>query len=121
MLLNIVIMLCVITPGFIYFLTTFDYLFPFSAAPVPWKVGFLFFFPGFFLGPFCFSLPERAAKDITLPGVFCGTLVPLGRAGRLVVFYTPLPTRAWVTELACLALRAWQRYVTFLSLALLSL
>lgn len=100
MLLNIVIMLCVITPGFIYFLTTFDYLFPFSATPVPWKVGFLFFFPGFFLGPFCFSLPERAAKDITLPGVFCGTLVPLGRAGRLVVFYTPLPTRAWVTELA---------------------
>lgn len=88
MLLTIVIMLYVITPGLIYFLNTVDYLFPFSPTPVLWKV------------VFCFSLPERAAKDVTLPGVFCGTLVPLGRAGGLAVFYTSLPTRAWVTELA---------------------
>lgn len=93
-------MLYVITPGLIYFLNTFDYLFPFSPTPVLWKVGFFFFFPGIFLGPFCFSLPERAAKDVTLSGVFCGTLVPLGRAGGLAVFYTSLPARAWVTELA---------------------
>lgn len=99
MLLNIVIMLCVITPGLIYFLTAFDYLFPFSTTPVPWKVGFFFFLASSWV--LFASLYLRGLQKIkTLPGVFCGTLVPLGRAGGLAVFYTPLLTRAWVTELA---------------------